>query len=981
MALTKVTTGGIKDGTITNEDISTTTSISQDKLAATPGASSIASGLMIPADKNKLDGVADNANNYSHPSAHSVSEVTGLQGLLDGKTTETYVNTQITNVIGAAPAALDTLTELAAALGDDANYAATVTTALAGKVDDSQVLTNVPSGALFTDTTYTVGDGGLTQVNFTTADNTKLDGIEAGATADQTKSDIEALGVNANTLDAYNNTTAITGNAVDVFIYDTSNDSDGGAWRKRTQATSWYNETLNTSTRGSRKEFPSVAVIVAEADTLTIYDGDTPDLDMWMVFNQGGTWNTSANMIMPTSSSPASISLLNGILSIALSAGYGVGILDFISESNTTIFANNVTSYNGNVSQRNDGLGHSDASDARRIVNSATNDIAMTVLPNAPIDSTTGLPIPTILVGCRLGLSVIKDDGTVINRTPGTTDGVTGGVYNVAFDVNGGYWYSNSYYGEAHSVSSHAGVICYAASADATGALATAWVPTHTEVRLSMGSDDGGTTTHWATTPTAGLWQNHGGNSTEANAGNMSIVSSGDSSNAYGVHKFLSANIPQSSSSVAYLTSTYNSGYMTGDIKGAWLSDTDTTNVGTELLTTTQSEFNTLADYTNSWSSTAASTVTAGVLNFVEGNNGWGDTLISYGNFKKNTHYEIRMSAKLVFGSKMVIRARVLVNGAWVYKVSPDIVNTSFSEISFIFNTEDAVQNIGLGCWGGTSLSSLDVEWFRLREADSDRSVKGKGLQVNGTITKTAVATGADLVAYSGFSAANYLEQPYNADLNFGTGDFSISGWFYKNGTDGNSAMFWRGRDSYNAGGHMMLVLSGGEVYCYSSNTAAWNNHIQGTTAISTGVWTHLCWTRSGGSNKVYINGDLASTSTDSTSLIDNEAVCRLGARQNGNDSSDGKQALWRVSATAPTAAQIKEIYEAEKPMFQENAKCTLNGSSDAVQCMAYDDSTDLLHVGTSGGRSTFQGLVRVDETSINTTEISAQGGMIVEEN
>ena len=32
-----------------------------------------------------------------------------------------------------------------------------------------------------TDTTYSVGDGGLTQVNFTTADNTKLDGIAASA--------------------------------------------------------------------------------------------------------------------------------------------------------------------------------------------------------------------------------------------------------------------------------------------------------------------------------------------------------------------------------------------------------------------------------------------------------------------------------------------------------------------------------------------------------------------------------------------------------------------------------------------------------------------------------------------------------------------------------------------------------------------------------------------------------------------------------
>ncbi len=42
---------------------------------------------------------------------------------------------QVSAVIASAPGALDTLDELAAALGDDANYAATITTALAGKVD------------------------------------------------------------------------------------------------------------------------------------------------------------------------------------------------------------------------------------------------------------------------------------------------------------------------------------------------------------------------------------------------------------------------------------------------------------------------------------------------------------------------------------------------------------------------------------------------------------------------------------------------------------------------------------------------------------------------------------------------------------------------------------------------------------------------------------------------------------------------------
>jgi|ETNvirnome_2_300_1030623.scaffolds.fasta_scaffold00088_28 hypothetical protein len=52
-------------------------------------------------------------------------------------------------------------------------------TALGSKIDDSQVLTNVPENALFTDTTYTVGDGGLTQKNFTPTLKDKLDGVEA----------------------------------------------------------------------------------------------------------------------------------------------------------------------------------------------------------------------------------------------------------------------------------------------------------------------------------------------------------------------------------------------------------------------------------------------------------------------------------------------------------------------------------------------------------------------------------------------------------------------------------------------------------------------------------------------------------------------------------------------------------------------------------------------------------------------------------
>jgi hypothetical protein len=48
--------------------------------------------------------------------------------------TTSYVTTQINNLIAGAPGALNTLDELAAALGDDASFASTLTNSLAGKL-------------------------------------------------------------------------------------------------------------------------------------------------------------------------------------------------------------------------------------------------------------------------------------------------------------------------------------------------------------------------------------------------------------------------------------------------------------------------------------------------------------------------------------------------------------------------------------------------------------------------------------------------------------------------------------------------------------------------------------------------------------------------------------------------------------------------------------------------------------------------------
>ena len=112
---------------------------------------------------------------YTHPTNHAISVITGLQSALDAKQ----------DGIGSE--------DLTIAMTDG------LQDALNAKVDDSQVLTNVPANAVFTDTntTYSIQDGELSQNNFTNADHTKLNGIEANATADQTQADINALGITA----------------------------------------------------------------------------------------------------------------------------------------------------------------------------------------------------------------------------------------------------------------------------------------------------------------------------------------------------------------------------------------------------------------------------------------------------------------------------------------------------------------------------------------------------------------------------------------------------------------------------------------------------------------------------------------------------------------------------------------------------------------------------------------------------------------
>jgi len=87
-------------------------------------------------------GIDISADGASDPQAITIAaDFTGLA-------TETYVNTAITNLVGGAPGVLDTLNELAEAIGDDASFAANLTTSLGNKQDKVAGVSNTEIGYL-----------------------------------------------------------------------------------------------------------------------------------------------------------------------------------------------------------------------------------------------------------------------------------------------------------------------------------------------------------------------------------------------------------------------------------------------------------------------------------------------------------------------------------------------------------------------------------------------------------------------------------------------------------------------------------------------------------------------------------------------------------------------------------------------------------------------------------------------------------------
>jgi len=746
--------------------------------------------------------------------------------------------------------------------------------------------------------------------------------------------------------------TDITDTAVDVFVYDTRKDSDGGAWRKRTQHTSWYNETLNTSTRGSRKEFPAVAVIVAESDQVTIYDGDDPDLPMWMVFNP-----ISNSILRGSITDVSSVVMGQAQLIVGANDNSGMYRIDFIKDNGTrfgAVHTTNTGTFHLTIAERSGIAPISVAQSSGLIVNGTVNDVAMTVLPNAPIDDATGLPVPTIAVATAGGVSVIKDDGSVVDSS------ATASVSSVSFNGDNSTLISNDVSGNRIRVYD-----------DWSSSFVQSAYYTSNESSIGTGI---------ALSPTpSGQFDLEGHLNTTEN--DYAIRTS------TGFSRLSENKVSRSTGMVAYTTSSYNTGWMNGDIKLATLSDTDDTDVtGSELVTN-----GTFDSDTTGWTVGTGWSISSGKLYHT----GTGSRYDQYNiPLEIGKTYVITATMTLISGSSNTSfqvyhpSGGTLVDGAWVNAPTGAYSATIPSGTTYVHTTTLTATSNSIQI-GGYSTDTFEIDNISVRLAEEDRSVNGNGLQVFGTVTKNPVATGADLVGYGGWSTSNYLMQPRNAATEIGTGDAAWIVWAKTTSSGAGEMLVSREGDGYDTAFNIRFQL--GKPHFWATNdsfaTAAGGTStgLYDDVARNDGTWHCYAWVKQGTTYTGYADGKQIVSGTYDLDMSDtsDDEVIAIGIRRytGATQPFGGSIALTRFSHTAPSASQIAKIYEDEKVLFQENAKATLYGSSDAVTALAYDDDTNLLHVGTSAGRSDFQGLRRVDNTTTAVgAAISASNGLIAED-
>ena len=396
-----------------------------------------------------------------------------------------------------------------------------------------------------------------------------------------------------------------------IYVYNTALDSDGGAWRHRCQHTSWYNETPS-ATRGTKKDFPVVAVLTLTSTSLKIYDANDPDGELWGHYTQL-SWDNSYN----------SVCALNGIILIGnfnftnTWTGWGTLRLNFPKDEMVNDCSNvSYSSYQGGTTRYL--LTSTDyryTGDEKRKIAWTSYYIScvdMVVASDCVTDPDTKLPVPHIVTGTVTFNSV---NGHVQFAY---ASGLPGGRTWTQTAANGGYG-SDKY----RSVKWLNGFWIFAGTEHVSGVVG---FRQHLYERTPPKGGGGESTTlvhrlingfsfdtdnvNWQTGVGSGAGNGIYQQRSTANKDGNFDIGYNTTAGYQGLNRVIfNANSTLADqkayhideSAVAYITADYNSGYMPNHIKTAIMADTATEDTTNYALSGTQHAIDRLTSetYTN----------------------------------------------------------------------------------------------------------------------------------------------------------------------------------------------------------------------------------------------------------------------------------------------------------------------------------------------------------------------------------------------
>ncbi|MFV3131959.1 LamG-like jellyroll fold domain-containing protein [Niveispirillum sp. KHB5.9] len=836
-------------------------------------------------------------------------------GLLSAQTAMAVAGSE---AVTAALAARDAAQVAASAAVTDAGATASDRTAISA--DRTVVIAAAAAVATDRQAALTARDAAIAGAATTSADRASVAADKAAmATAlSQAQALVGAAGTGTATGLAYGAVSKqiFNDSTMVVHVYDTSRDTDGGAWTERCQGASWYREALNSATRGATRRFPRVALIVAANRQLLIYDAHDLDSNgvprLWMQFS-----GTAAVPIYDSASEASALHALNGRIYLAVRGTTWSGLItiDFPADRVTARDATALTQRNSNIAARNvAGTARVITTAATaRLVSGTVHDVNAKVLPGAPLDA-AGLPIPTVAAATAAGLSVIHPWGI---------------VYDVA-DANG---YQRIQFAGSDRLMATLGANL---SIMDVGPIPYADFATSSAWRL--GRYGGPTTGSVLKFPIEAPVQSLAQGAFGSNKGLRLLAENKDNPSA---------------GMVAHVATTWATGWQPGDIRGGWLSDADAGNISASGELVTNGDF---AGGATGWNSVSCTVSGASGALRVSTTNPFGTASQGLATVVGQT-YLLSVAVMAVSGGTPFACVGTTVGGSDIVGVTILAVGTSgLLQFTAIGTTTHV-------CFGNLAAGvTVDIDNVSVRLALPDRSCRGKGLLVNGTVSRTALPCG--LAAWSGFGSANYLEQPNNADLDFAE-DFAVIGWI--NTTDTYGTIFERAHHmagAYTASPAFRIELAAGGVSIRTSSDGfATSQVLHGylSATVNDGQWHQFVAARRGESFEISVDGALLSRVYTPVSNLGNaSAASRIGVSFGGTgEFTPGALALLRVTATVPTAAQARRMYRDERAIMVEGLSAMLGGTSNYVRSLSANEERGSLAVATDDGFSIFAGLAR----------------------